>query len=306
MAVPVVRALAEQHPDIAITVLSQPKMADLFAAMPPNVSFHGADIKKQSLRAIVAGLGRFDLVADLHDVWRSLYIRTALRLRGARVATIRKGRFSKFLLTRGWRRKPLRHTTMRYADVLQRLGLPIRLPRFACKSDGQGIGIAPFAAHQGKIYPLDQMEQVVAQMSQLGEPILLFGGGKKEQELLSEWATRYPNVQSVAGQHSLREELEIMRGLRLMLTMDSANLHLASLVGTRVVSVWGATHPFAGFTGVGQSPDDCVQRDLPCRPCSIYGNKPCKYGDYRCLHIAPEEIIAKLHNDQTQGTKDVY
>ncbi len=85
-----------------------------------------------------------------------------------------------------------------------------------------------------------------------------------------------------------------MRGLRVMLTMDSGNMHLASLVGTRVVSIWGATHPFAGFLGFGQSEDDCIQRDLPCRPCSIYGNKACKFGDYRCMDIAPEEIVGKL------------
>ena len=83
-----------------------------------------------------------------------------------------------------------------------------------------------------------------------------------------------------------------MRGLDVMLSMDSANMHLASLVGTRVVSVWGATHPYAGFLGWGQRMEDCVQKDLPCRPCSIYGSKPCRYGDFRCLNsITPEEIV---------------
>ncbi len=115
--------------------------------------------------------------------------------------------------------------------------------------------------------------------------------------MLDKWAERYKGVESVAGKISLGEELELMSKLRVMVSMDSANMHLASLVGTRVVSIWGATHPNAGFLGIGQRESDCVQRELTCRPCSIYGKRKCKYGDYRCMDIAPEEIVRKLTVD---------
>lgn len=291
---PVVRAVAEQHPDVQVTVLSQQRMADLFADMPANVHFHGVDLKHQSLREIVAGLGQFDLVADMHGVWRSLYIRTIMRLRRAEVRTIRKDRFSRFFLTHHISRKPLKHSVLRYGEVLHGLELPASAMKRPCKTEGEGIGIAPFAAHKGKIYPLERMERVVEILSKKGEPVVLFGGGEKEKEILEAWAAKYPNVESVAGKYTLGEELELMRGLRVMVTMDSANMHLASLVGTRVVSIWGATHPDAGFMGYGQSLNDCMQRDLPCRPCSIYGNKKCRFGDYRCLDIAPEEIVKRI------------
>ena len=164
-----------------------------------------------------------------------------------------------------------------------------------------GVGIAPFAAHQGKIYPIEKMERVVAMLSERGVPVTLFGGGKNEMELLGSWAGRYKGVESVAGKYRMAQELERIRGLKLMVTMDSGNMHLASLVGTRVISIWGATHPFAGFLGYGQKESDCIQRDLECRPCSIYGNKPCKFGDYRCMDIAPEEVaetILKAYDDR--------
>lgn len=297
MLVPILRLAAEQYPDTSFTMLSQQRFADLFADMPANVSFHGVDLKKQSLHAIVSVLDRFDCVADMHSVIRSVYIRTALRLRGARVASIDKGRREKRLLTSGKIHKPLKHTTQRYADVFTALDLPI-LDRHSSDipptSDRSGIGIAPFAAHQGKIYPIDRMERVVDLLSQTGEHIVLFGGGKQEKAILEAWAAKYPNVESVAGKHSMSEELNIIRHLRLMLTMDSGNMHLASLVGTRVVSIWGATHPYAGFLGFGQSEADCIQRDLPCRPCSIYGNKPCAFGDYRCMDITPEQIVKHI------------
>ena len=294
MLVPVVRALAEQYPDVQITMLSQQRMADLFADMPKNVRFLGVDLKKQSLREIAAGLGHYDLVADMHGVWRSLYIRTMMRLRGAKVAVIHKGRFEKWRLTHG-RHLPLTHTSERYGNVLQALGLPVQLPVIT-RTQGTGIGIAPFAAHKGKIYPLERMERVVELLSEQGERIVLFGS-KEEAKLLAVWAKKYKHVESVAGKYPLREELERIRGLRVMVTMDSANMHLASLVGTRVVSIWGATHPKAGFMGFGQSANDCIQRDLPCRPCSIYGNKKCRFGDYRCMDIAPEEIVKNVKGD---------
>ena len=90
-------------------------------------------------------------------------------------------------------------------------------------------------------------------------------------------------------------ELALMGQLDAMLSMDSANMHLASLVGTRVVSIWGGTHPYAGFLGWNQKESDCIQLDLPCRPCSVYGNKRCLRGDYMCMNgITPEYILQKI------------
>jgi ADP-heptose:LPS heptosyltransferase len=297
MLAPIVRAAAEQYPDLEITMLSQQRFADLFAHMPVNVLFHGVDTKSASLHEIVSGLDTYDLVADMHSVIRSVYVRTAMRLKGAKVASINKGRIEKIQLTRGIKHTPLKHTTERYTAVLAELGLPVDMDKTQSPKgtlSKSGIGIAPFAAHQGKIYPIERMERVVQLLSEKGEHVVLFGGGKKEKAILESWAKKYPNVESVAGRHSMSKELDIIGHLRVMVTMDSGNMHLASLVGTRVVSIWGATHPYAGFLGYGQNENDCIQRDLPCRPCSIYGNKPCKFGDYRCMDIQPEEILKQV------------
>ena len=297
LLVPVVRAVAEQHPDVDITMLSQQRMADLFADMPANVVFHGVDLKKQSLLNIIRSLGSFNMVADMHNVLRSIYIRTIMTIKGSKVASIDKGRIEKRQLVSGRKHQQLKHTSQRYIDVFNKLGLPIELSSDQIQTklkSCSNIGIAPFAAHQGKIYPIQKMEKVVEILSKRGEKVILFGGGEKEKEILASWIAKYPNVESVADKYSLKEELELMSNLRVMVTMDSANMHLASLVGTRVVSIWGATHPYAGFLGIGQSLNDCIQRDLPCRPCSIYGKKKCKFGDYRCMDIAQEEIVNRI------------
>ena len=305
MLVPIVKQLALAYPNWHITMLSRQQTAPLFKDMPENVHFVGADLKGKhkgikGLNLLLHDIHylQFDAIADMHNVLRSKWLCWRMRLMGKRVATLRKGRWLKWLLTHTTYNKPLLPTTQRYMRVLQQLGFSFSL---SCPSLSQplrkGYGIAPFAAHKGKIYPLDKMEEVVRELAKSGEPIYLFGAGKKEKEILDTWDEKYENVYSLVGKYSMDEEIAFMRTLRLMLTMDSANMHLASIAGTRVLSVWGATHPNAGFLGYGQHECDCIQRnDLPCRPCSIYGNKKCKFGDYRCLDISPEIIIKRMYD----------
>ena len=308
MLVPLMRQVAEQYPDLELTMLSRKQYEPLFSDMPSNVRFFGADLRGRHQR--ILGLHRlmqdfdyhkYDAVADMHNVMRTQYIRTRMFLAGKRCAHVFKARVQKWLLVRHnyHHKQPLLPMLERYRAVFTELGyhtVPQVVTRPAIER--AHIGIAPFAAHRGKIYPIDRMKKVVQalgkQMAAQGEKVLLFGAGSKEEMILREWEKRYEGVESLAGKHTMDEEIGIISRLRLMLTMDSANMHLASLAGTRVLSIWGATHPYAGFLGYGQSETDCIQRDLPCRPCSIYGNRFCQYRDYRCLHIEPEEIIERV------------
>ena len=112
---------------------------------------------------------------------------------------------------------------------------------------------------------------------------------------MEQWAFQYPRVKSVVGRYSLDNELALISRLDVLLCMDSANMHFASLVDTKVISVWGATHPYAGFYGYHQDPKNAVQLDLPCRPCSVFGQKPCFRGDWACMtQITPEMVVKKV------------
>lgn len=307
MLLSVLRVAAEAHPEVAFTLLSRQAFAPLAELMPENVHFQGADLKGrhkgiQGLEKLLQDIDyrQFDAVADIHNVQRSVYLRMRLRLAGKRIAILKKGRSEKWRLTHHGSRQiqPLRSTVERYAEVFESLGIRI-LPlndRLLANSttDRKGIGIAPFAAHQGKIYPPARMEEVVRRLSQEHIPVYLFGGGPKETAVLQEWAKNYEGVECMAGKGNLADDIRRMSRLSLMVSMDSGNMHLASLAGTRVVSIWGATHPYAGFLGFGQSESDCIQRDLPCRPCSVYGKKACRYGDYRCMDIPAEEVAERI------------
>jgi ADP-heptose:LPS heptosyltransferase len=161
------------------------------------------------------------------------------------------------------------------------------------------VAIAPFATHTGKIYPLDKMEQVVAALAQRTDVrVFLFGAGSQEQTVLEDWAKRYPQTESVAGKaEGLQQEAALVSHCKVMVSMDSANMHLASLVAVPVVSIWGATHPQGGFLGYGQTMQNVIQRDdLACRPCSIFGKTSCRWGDYRCLAgISPQMVVDKIN-----------
>ena len=315
MTVPVVHDLAVQYPDLEITMLSRPMAAPLFERLPKNVHFIAADLKgrHKGLLGLCrlwrdAHLSDFDYIADFHDVLRTWWLLTEGCLRRKKVAKIDKGRKGKKALTRQKNKVFEQQATSfeRYAKVLEQLGFPIKQQFIKldyssfCETqkatNETWIGIAPFAKHPAKVYPMAKMEEVIKALSQReNTTIFLFGGGEEEKRQIAELHAKYPNVQPAQSQQGLKGELALMGQLDVMLSMDSANMHLASLVGTRVVSIWGGTHLYAGFLGWKQNPNDCIQVDLPCRPCSVYGNKPCFRGDYACLNgITPSQIIEKL------------
>ena len=315
MSVPVVHDLAMQYPDLDITMLSREMARPLFEQMPENVHFFAADLKgrHKGLLGLCrlwrdAHLSDFDYIADFHDVLRTWWLCAEGCLRRKKVAKIDKGRKGKKALTRQKNKVFVQQATSfeRYAKVLEQLGFPIKLQfnkldySAFCETQKEDhetwFGIAPFAKHPAKVYPLGKMEQVIKALGERkSTTIFLFGGGEEEKRQIAELCAKYPNVKAAQSQQGLKGELALMGQLDVMLSMDSANMHLASLVGTRVISLWGGTHPYAGFMGWKQKAEDCIQLDLPCRPCSVYGNKPCLRGDYACMNgIAPEQIIEKL------------
>ena len=326
MVVPVVWALANQYPNIRITVLSKGFARSFFDDLAPNVSFMEADLKREysgvkGLNALYRRLvaKQFTKVADLHNVLRSEYLRVRFNLGRYRVEHINKHRKQrrKLISYKNKQKQQLPTSFENYAEVFARLGYPIDISKFRSifpeeggninllpavfgpkKNFEQWIGIAPFAAHEGKIYPPRLMEQVIFQLIQKYPKarIFLFGKGEQEDKYFQLWCAQYHQCLFVSRYcETMYQELIVMSHLDVMLSMDSANMHLASLTAVPVVSVWGSTHPMAGFFGFNQSKDNAIQIDLDCRPCSIFGNKPCQRGDYACLqNIPPERIVERI------------
>jgi ADP-heptose:LPS heptosyltransferase len=307
MTVPVIKLILQQHPELQITFVSTLFVRPLFENIE-RLHFFAADLKGKHKG--VAGLYRlyreikrqvsFDAVADLHNVLRTKMLRFYFAFSGP-VAFIIKGRDEKKKLTRKKYKilKPLTSTFQRYADVFKKLGVEISLSKQETKMQTRTgsnlIGLAPFAKHAEKMYPLESMKDVIRLLTGDAENSILLFGSKAEAEILKQWEQEFPNTQCFAGTMSLQEELVQISKLDVMVSMDSANMHLASLFDVPVVSIWGATHPFAGFYGWQQPEGNAVQVDLYCRPCSVFGDKKCYRGDHACMHsIAPETIYKKI------------
>jgi ADP-heptose:LPS heptosyltransferase len=312
IAIPALYSVAKKYPDDHFLLLTQNFWQSLFVDKPSNLTVFPVYTKGKHkgltgiirlLRELSSHIRTKEIkVADLHGVIRSFPIGYYFRLKGSPVAVVEKGREEKRKLVRQKQKimQPLKTSLDRYREVFEKLGYDSSLsfnglfPKEPAREQIR-IGIAPFAKHKGKTYPLEQMEEVVRRLNEIPNLQVMLYGSKEERESLAEWTEKYPHVTSVAGQMSLYEELQLMNQMDLMVSMDSANMHLASLVNTPVVSIWGATHPYAGFYGFNQDESNAVQVELPCRPCSVFGNKPCYRGDYACLkQITPEMIVEKI------------
>ena len=322
MTIPVIYSLAMNFPMHEITVLSRLPFKPLFENLPSNVRFISADLEGKHKGLI--GLNRlfrelktekFDYIADFHNVLRTKYLRFRFKLAGIPTASLNKARKMKKKLTckNGKTFKQLKFVFVRYYEVLVRLGFIFQLnfdsvladkkpdfseiiPFTGEKENIKWIGIAPFAKHAGKIYPLELQQKVIEHFANDKRvKVFVFGGGQAEKKIIDDWAIAYSGIVPMVGKLNMSQELLLMSKLDVMESMDSGNMHMASLVGTTVVSVWGATHPYAGFMGWNQLVENAVQVDLACRPCSIYGQKPCYRTDYACLNnISPDMIINRI------------
>lgn len=311
MIAPVLEEFMNQNPDVEVYVASRPFMGTIFKSNP-RIKFIPIDLnnKYKGIFGLVKLYNElkvhdFDYVADLHNVIRTKVVTALFKLNGTKTATLDKGRAEKKALVSQENRvfQQLKLTTERYADVLRELGFQLTLshqiqPQF--NKEEKAIGIAPFAAFRSKMYPIEKMKIVAKKLAEDGYKIYLFGGGKKEVDELKTWENFHPNIQSLAGILKFEEELEAIAKLQVMISMDSANMHLASLKGTRTISIWGGTHPYAGFLGYGQSYDDVIQDEtLTCRPTSIFGKDPKGFENFDYFQnlsaeYVYEEIIRRI------------
>lgn len=305
LSVPVILTVLNQNPGVSIDYVTPKFMHDLF---PEHPRLMFIDFDKKSKHKGVFGLlnllqsldlKKYDVIVDLHEVLRTKVLATASILKGKKVVSINKDRKSRKELIEGTSITPLKHTTEKYADTFRKLGLKVDLSHelqnilFKSSKKSENIGVAPFARHKGKMYPIAKLKNVVEEISQQ-HPIIIFAD-KVELNSILDWK-EIKNVTFCSGKN-LKEELQIMSELRLMITMDSANMHLASLVGIPVISIWGVTHPNAGFLGYGQKMNSVIQdEDCDWRPTSIYGNKlgpednPTGFKS-----ISPDQIIQKVN-----------
>jgi ADP-heptose:LPS heptosyltransferase len=297
MTVPVLLAVRRIYPEVEISSLSRKRFFPILQQIS-GITLIEADVKGKhkgilGLRQLAKGIKEYepDAIADLHNVLRTKILRSFVR--GTTKAMIDKGRNEKKQLVKEASFfQQLKPTIQRYADVFEQLGLPLELnskdiyPRLPIPEkvnnligyhEYRWIGIAPFAAHKSKSLSSNKAKKLVQDLLRIGNiKILLFGGGATECKQLEIIAGTNLNVFNLAGYMSFEEELALLSNIDAMVSVDTGNGHLAAMYGVPVITLWGNTHPFAGFVPFLQPEENQItvsREQFPLIPTSIYGNK---------------------------------
>ncbi len=319
LTAPVLRNVLDQNPDVHITLVSNKEFEPFFYDLP-RFEFYGIDLDSYKgiwglyrLFKELNSYQKWDYITDLHSVMRTWVLSKFFKWSGIPVFTIDKGRAAKKALTQKENKqtKQLLHTTQRYQHVFEKAGIHTELvyknaihpsvtSKFEYDSSKPWIGIAPFSKHIQKEWPLDKVKSLIKLLSETNQyEIILLGGGTIEKHQLEEIALPFQCVHSAVGKFNLSEEIALVKKLSLLISMDSFNMHLASLLNIKVVSIWGATHSLAGFGPISGNDAFKVEislEELNCRPCSVFGSKPCYRGDLACMHRISEEMVMEKIN----------
>jgi len=316
LLLPVLKGALEANHDLEIYFLTQSGFFPVFQNID-RLNLIEADIKGKHQG--FAGLFKLflkikreikpDKVIDVHSVIRTITLDVLFWLTGHQVAIFEKGTVSKLKIVKSKLLVPLPNTIDRYKDAFINAGFPVNLPEPPVLQKSEDhlnypdlfnksiiIGIAPFAKHKQKIWGVSKVENLIDEINKSYDAkILLFGGGKSEFEILNKLSRKYSNCIVSADYFRFSEEIHVFSKLSIMISMDSANMHLASMAGIPTISIWGATHPALGFAPYKQPSENIIQYDgdkLSCRPCSVYGNKECIYSDsIRCMEYIPVETV---------------
>jgi ADP-heptose:LPS heptosyltransferase len=326
LLVPVVRSLVASYPDVEVTVITRPKFAPFFydmervIAFPADVdyTYNGVFGMGDLFRTLIRKAD-YEIVFDMHDHIRTVVLRTLFKIFGTEVIVFDKGRKEKKAFSRKQNKndQPLMHTVQRYQKALEKGGFtfPLLDPPYFSLNDSlhaaasdwlaqknlrkkeKWIGIAPFAMHATKVWPLENYINLIEQtLAKTPAKFFLFGGGDREVKYFESIQKKFPEHCVVAaGALKIRQEIALMQHLDLMVSVDSSNMHLAALAGVPVLSIWGGTHPDVGFAPFKKDADSIIQisrSELPCRPCSVYGRETCYVGGFPCLTRITSEMIA--------------
>ena len=314
MTVPVISILRSTHPEIKITLLTTKFFSTLYNQIP-EINFLYFEPKHKTLRGLFCLSRKInkinpDFIIDLHDVLRTKILRLFLINKFGHTAVVNKGRKEKKLLIRGIKSEPLKLMHRRYAETFEALNIKINIDDFsyykkikitnhnyAFSSNDKLIGIAPFARHQCKEYSLNNIINFIDYLDKSWQ-ILIFGAPGNEEQKIIKLCNNKSNRHVISSNYNLEQQMAIMSNLDVMISMDSANGHIASLFGIDVITIWGATHPNSGYGPLNQPKENSIVPDLnkfPDLPVTIYGSDcPADYVE-AINTIKCERILERLN-----------
>jgi heptosyltransferase-2 len=156
------------------------------------------------------------------------------------------------------------------------------------------VAVAPGAAHATKRWPLEHWQTLVARNVEAGAAVVIVGGPADADlgaALASEGRGRVANAAGVFG---LQATGALLQRARALVSGDTGVMHMATAVGTPVVSLFGPTVEAFGFFPYTRQAA-VLELPLPCRPCTAQGSSKCPLGHHRCMiDIQPGAVYETL------------
>ena len=311
LTLPLLQSLRKNFPGARIDFLLVPRTSELLKNHPDVSEViiydkYGADSGVSGffrLRKILSSVN-YDVAFIPHRSLRSalLALSSGIKVR----VGFDKSPF-KFLYTNVVHYDSKAHEIERNLSLLEAFGFKAtsKLPRLYPSSEDKAyvdsilggnsnlIGVAPGSIWNTKRWVEEGFIKVVTWFAENGHTVALVGGGE-DFKLCERIKIKSggKNILNLCGSLSLLQSAELIRRCKVLISNDSAPMHMAVAVGTPVVAIFGSTVPEFGFYPYGDGNAVVEVKGLDCRPCGIHGRKSCPKGHFKCMRlISPEEVF---------------
>ncbi len=157
------------------------------------------------------------------------------------------------------------------------------------------VGVAPGSVWATKRWLPVRFAEVSQLLMEKAGVKVVFLGSEDDRRLCQGIADMMKDKPAIlAGKTDILQSAAIISFCEVILSNDSAPVHIASAMRRPVVAIFGSTIPEFGFAPYGKG-HVVIQRKMDCRPCGIHGREKCPQKHFRCMKdITTEEVFQAI------------
>ena len=158
--------------------------------------------------------------------------------------------------------------------------------------------IFPGARHFTKRWSLDYQESLIRMILEQTDWQIILGGSADESGCVTPLASLdNDRITDISGRYNLYQNFCLISLADLVISNDSAPMHMASLLGKKQLAIFGSTVRQFGFYPSNPNAVIIEDNSVKCRPCSHIGFEKCPKKHFDCIRkITPEIVFEQLRH----------